>query len=68
MFSVIFPGSSDPSGAGPAFLERSRLELLEAYLFNDAVGKFVDQALIILPLGKSRDEESAQFKVEPFHS
>ena len=51
-----------------AFLERSRLELLERYLFNDAVGKFVDQALIILPLGKSRDEETAPFKVQPFSS
>lgn len=51
-----------------AFLERSRLELLEQYLFNDAVGKFVDQALIILPLGKSREEESAPFKVQPYPS
>ncbi len=51
-----------------AFLERSRLELLEKYLFNYAVGKFVDQALIILPLGKSRDEESAPFKIQPFPS
>ena len=33
-----------------AFLERSRLDLLERYLYEEVVGSLVEQALIILPL------------------
>lgn len=44
-----------------AFLERSRLELLEDYLAYDVVGKFVNQALIVLPLSVSRDVQNEPF-------
>jgi hypothetical protein len=49
-----------------AFLERSRLELLEQYLAEDVVGKFVDQSLIILPLTRPRDAIEQSFVTTPY--
>jgi hypothetical protein len=51
-----------------AFLERSRLELLEEYLAHDVVGSFVDQALIVLPLSSSRAEQDQPFVIRPYDS
>jgi hypothetical protein len=39
-----------------AFLERARMDLLERYLSEEVVGELADQALIVLPLGRSPDE------------
>lgn len=49
-----------------AFLERSRLELLEQYLAEEVVGKFVDQALIILPLARPREAIEQAFVTIPY--
>jgi hypothetical protein len=49
-----------------AFLERSRLELLEHYLANEVVGEFVNQALIVLPLSRSRAEVPEPFVFRPY--
>lgn len=51
-----------------AFLERSRLELLEEYLDHDVVDSFVDQALIVLPLATSRSEQKKPFVFRPYPS
>jgi len=51
-----------------AFLERSRLELLEGFLDHDIVGDFVDQALIVLPLSTSRSEQEKPFVFRPYPS
>jgi predicted nucleic acid-binding Zn-ribbon protein len=51
-----------------AFLERSRLELLEDYLDHDVVDSFVDQALIVLPLATSRSEQKKPFVFRPYPS
>ena len=51
-----------------AFLERSRLELLEDYLANEVIGNFVDQALIVLPLSRTRGESSQPFIFRPYSS
>jgi hypothetical protein len=49
-----------------AFLERSRLDLLEEYLADDVVGEFVNQALIVLPLSRSRTEVAEPFVFRPY--
>lgn len=49
-----------------AFLERSRLELLERYLAEEVVGHFVEQALIILPLSRSGGEQESPFITIPY--
>ena len=49
-----------------AFLERSRLELLERHLAENVIGKSVDQALIVLPLPRSRSEEKMPYVFEPY--